>query len=434
MLRQFNRFLLLAIIIALALYITLTNPESATIHIGPNISISAYAGVLYIGVFFIGVLAASIVALFFGLKGWFRERKLRAAERSRQAFFDLFIKARNFMANYEWQAARSLWETVISKDPDNIIARVELSLCLESLGDLKEALRVLDETRASSHSSTEVLMRAMTLNRALGNKTAAQDNLSILVAEAPSKRALEVARDIAEEMGRTDDALNYQRELEKVGYSSDQTAAIRTRLMYAHLVKSSEHDAALKEALTLFVKKHPTYVPALERLADLQLNQGQIDECAELLVKAAKASPGDTAKWSRVIDLWLSTAPGEFQRRAERALAAARSSTQGIHGSARIDTEFVVAKTLLATNRPQEAQQLLNALDALAEREGTKVSRTQEQTRLHLTGLCLSRLGQAKETAPLWEKLVEPGLPATNTGKRPVLSDRGEPSPALSTP
>jgi predicted Zn-dependent protease len=204
--------------------------------------------------------------------------------------------------------------------------------------------------------------------------------------------------------------------------------------MYAHLVKSSEHDAALKEALTLFVKKHPTYVPALERLADLQLNQGQIDECAELLVKAAKASPGDTAKWSRVIDLWLSTAPGEFQRRAERALAAARSSTQGIHGSARIDTEFVVAKTLLATNRPQEAQQLLNALDALAEREGTKVSRTQEQTRLHLAGLCLSRLGQAKETAPLWEKLVEPGLPATNTGKRPVLSDRGEPSPALSTP
>ena len=434
MLRQFNRFLFLAIIIALTLYITLTNPESATIRIGPNISISAYAGVLYIGVFFAGVLAASIVALFFGLKGWFRERRLRAAERSRQAFFDLFIKARNFMANHEWQAARSLWEAVISKDPDNIIARAELSLCLENMGDLKEALRVLDETRASSHSSTEVLMRAMNLNRALGNNTAAQDNLSILLSEAPSKRALEVARDIAEEMGRTDDALNYQRELEKVGYSSDQMAAIRIRLMFAHLVKSSEHEAALKEALTLFVKKHPTYVPALERLADLQLKQGQIDQCAELLVKSAKASPGDTAKWSRIIDLWLSTAPGDFQRRAERALAAARSSTQGIHSSARIDTEFVVAKTLLAVNRPQEAQQLLNGLDTLAEREGTKISTTQEQIRLHLTGLCFSRLGQAKDTAPLWEKLVEPALPATNTGKRPVLSDRGEPSPALSTP
>ena len=434
MLRQFNRFLFLAIIIALTLYITLTNPESATIRIGPNISISAYAGVLYIGVFFAGVLAASIVALFFGLKGWFRERRLRAAERSRQAFFDLFIKARNFMANHEWQAARSLWEAVISKDPDNIIARAELSLCLENMGDLKEALRVLDETRASSHSSTEVLMRAMNLNRALGNNTAAQDNLSILLSEAPSKRALELARDIAEEMGRTDDALNYQRELEKVGYSSDQMAAIRIRLMYAHLIKSSEHEVALKEALTLFVKKHPTYVPALERLADLQLKQGQIDQCAELLVKSAKASPGDTAKWSRIIDLWLSTAPGDFQRRAERALAAARSSTQGIHSSARIDTEFVVAKTLLAVNRPQEAQQLLNGLDTLAEREGTRISTTQEQIRLHLTGLCFSRLGQAKDTAPLWEKLVEPALPATNTGKRPVLSDRGEPSPALSTP
>ena len=94
----------------------------------------------------------------------------------------------------------------------------------------------------------------------------------------------------------------------------------------------------------------------------------------------------------------------------------------------------MVVKTLLAVNRPQEAQQLLNGLDTLAEREGTKVSTTQEQIRLHLTGLCFSRLGQAKDTAPLWEKLVEPALPATNTGKRPVLSDRGEPSPALSTP
>jgi tetratricopeptide (TPR) repeat protein len=434
MLRQFNRFLLLAIIIALALYITLTNPEAATIHIGPNISISAYAGVIYIGVFFFGVLAASIVALFFGLKGWMRERKLRAAERSRQAFFDLFIRARNFMANHEWHAARTLWETILSKDPDNIIARVELSLCLENLGDLKEALRVLDETRASSHASTEVLMRAMTLNRTLGNNTAAQDNLSILVAETPSKRALEVARDIAEEMGRTEDALNYQRELEKVGYSSDQMSAIRTRLTYAHLIKSAEHDAALKEALSLFVKKHPTYVPALERLADLQLNQGHIDECAELLVKAAKASSGEISKWSRVIDLWLATAPGDFQRRAERALAAARSSTQGVHGPARLDAEFVVARTLLAANRPQEAQQLLEGVGTLAEREGTKVSPTQEQTRIHLTGLCLTRLGQAKDTGSLWEKLVEPALPATNTGKRPVLSDRGEPSPALSTP
>jgi tetratricopeptide (TPR) repeat protein len=434
MLRQFNRFLALAVVIALALYITLTNPEAATIKLGPNISISAYAGVIYLGVFFVGVLAASVVALFFGLKGWFRERKLRAAERSRQAFFDLFKKARNFMANHEWNAARTVWETVLSRDADNVIARVELSTCMEHLGDLKEALRVLDETRASSHSSVEVLMRAMELNCKLGNKTAAQDNLSILVAESPSRRALETARDIAEDMGRIDNALEYQKELEKVGYASDEISLARTRLLFAHLIQSAEHEAALKEALVVFVKKHPTYVPALEKLADIQLNQGHVEECAELLVKAAKASSHDSSKWSRVINLWLSVAPGDFQRRAERALAAARSSTQGTHGASRINTELVLAKTLLAVNRPEEAQATLESLEKLATREGTTISPIQEQNRLHLLGLSFSRLGQAKETGPLWEKLVEPALPATNTGKRPVLSDRGEPSPTFSTP
>lgn len=434
MLRQFNRFLALAVVIALALYITLTNPEAATIKLGPSISISAYAGVIYLGVFFFGVLAASIVALFFGLKGWFRERKLRAAERSRQAFFDLFKKARNFMANHEWNAARALWETVLSRDPDNVIARVELSTCVENLGDAKEALRVLDETRASSHASAEVLMRAAELNRKLGNNTAARDNLSILVAESPSRLALETARDIAEDLGQIDDALGYQRELEKVGYASDEIAQAKVRLLFAHLVQSAEHEAALKDALVIFVKKHPHYLPALERLADIQLNQGHVDECAELLVKAAKASPNDSSKWSRVINLWLSVAPGDFQRRADRALAAARSATQGAHGSARIDAELVLAKTLLAVNRPEEAQASLEGLDKLAGREGTTISALQEQSRLHLLGLSLSRLGQAKETGPLWEKLVEPALPATNTGKRPVLSDRGEPSPTFSTP
>lgn len=434
MLRQFNRFLALGLIIAAALYITLTNSSSATITLGPNLSLTTYAGVIYIGVFFIGVIATSLVALFFGLKGYLRERKLRAAERSRQAFFDLFVKARNFMASHEWRAAQGVWENILSRDPDNIIARVELSVCIERLGDKREALRVLDETRAASHASTEVMYRAVELNRALGNRTAAQDNLSILVADAPSERALTLARDISEEMGKVDAALNYQRELEKVGYSSDDVVEAKTRLTFAHLVASSTNDTVLKDGLLLFVKKHPSFVPALEKLAAIQLGQGNVDESAELLVKAAKASGGDSSKWSAVINLWLNVAPGDFQRRAERALAAARSATQGLHGSARIDAELLLAKTLLAANRPEDARHLADHLPALAEKEGTQISPAQEQTRTHLLGLCLSRLGQAKDTGSLWEKLVDPTLPASNTGKRPVLSDRREPSPALSTP
>jgi tetratricopeptide (TPR) repeat protein len=434
MLRQFNRLLLLAILIAITLYITLTNSDSATIKLGPNISLTTYAGVIYMGVFFLGCVAASVVALFFGFKSYLRERKLRAAERSRQAFFDLFVKARCYMAAHEWGAARALWEQVLGREPENVIARVELSTCMEELGDLKEALRVLDETRAGNGRNVEVLFRAVRLNQKLGNNTAAHDNLGLIVAEAPTRRALETARDIAEGLGRFDDALEYHRQLESVGHISESMTEAKTRLGYAQLISSVESEGPLRDALKIFVRKHPSFIPALEKLASLELAHGHLEECAELLVKAAKLSPGDLTKWSAIIDLWLKTAPGDFQRRADRALAAARSTTQGTHGTKRIESEFIIAKTLLAINRPEDAHTLLEGLQSLAEKEGIKLSREHAQTRTHLIGLCLSRLGQARDTGSLWEALAEPSSQGSNSGKREALSDRGEPSPALSTP
>lgn len=434
MLRQFNRLIALAILIAVTIYITLTNSETATIKVGPNISVTTYAGVIYLGVFFCGCVVASVVALFFGFKGFLRERKLRSAARTHQLFFELFEKGRSFMASEEWSAARAVWEQILHQDQDNSIARVELATCFQNLGDYREALRVLDTMRASNHLNAAVLFKAVELNRKLGNNTAASDNLALIVREAPTKRALELARDIAEELGRTDDALDYERALEKIGYLSDEMEEAKTRLTFTQLVKSVENQNSLRETLTIFVRKHPKYAPALERLADLEIAAGRLDEGAELLVRAAKLAPSDLSRWTPIIDLWLKTAPGDFQRRADRAIAAARSATQGSHGSKRIDSEFIVVKTLLAVNRADDARAHLDELPKLAEKEKVALSQQQIQTKNHLMGLCLSRLGLAKDTGSLWESLVEPSLPAANTGKRPLLSDRGEPSPALSTP
>ena len=172
MLRQFNRFLVLGLLVGAVLYITLSNSETATLKLGPTLQVTTYAGVIYIGVFALGCIAASFVALFFGFKSYLRERKLRSHERNRQAFFDLFVKARSHMAGGEYAAARDVWEQVLHHDHDNVIARIELSKCLESVGDLREALRVLDSTRASSRSSLEVLFRAAgTLMTRLSTRT-----------------------------------------------------------------------------------------------------------------------------------------------------------------------------------------------------------------------------------------------------------------------
>jgi tetratricopeptide (TPR) repeat protein len=434
MLRQFNRLIALALLIAVTLYVTLTNSETATIKLGPSITVTTYAGVIYLGVFFLGCVIASLFALFFGFKSYLRERKLRAAARSHQLFFELFLKARSFMASEEWGAARAIWEQVLHQDPDNTIARVELATCIENLGEPREALRVLDSMRASNHMNAAVLFKAVDLNRKLGNNTAAKDNLALIVQEAPTKRALELARDIAEELGRVDDAMDYHRALEKVGHISEEMIEAKTRISFEQLIRSVENENSLRETLTIFVKKHPQYVPALERLAQLEIARGRLDEGAELLVKAAKLSEGDLSKWDTVIDLWLRAAPGDVSRRADRAVAAARSATQGLHGAKRIDAEFVVAKTLLAVHRADDARTLLENVSALAEKERVGLTPVQAQIRTHLLGLSMSRLGLSKDTASLWESLVEPTLPVTETGKKPLLSDRGEPSPVLSTP
>jgi thioredoxin-like negative regulator of GroEL len=435
MLRQFNRFLVLALLVGGALYITLTNSDNATIRLGPNLTLTTYAGVIYIAVFAIGCVAASLVALFFGLKGYLRERKLRAAERAREGFYKTFERARNLMASGDWAAARDLWEQIIHRDEENVMARVELSRCLEALNDPREALRVLDATRASSRASSEVLFRAAELNRKLGNKTAASDNLGLILTEAPSRKALELARDINEELGRIGDAIEFQNELEKIGYTSEDADGARRRLTFAQIVSESQGDTVLRDALSGFVKRNPAFVPALEKLASLEVARGDVESSAELLVKAAKAAKGDVSKWQAVVDLWLHATQGEFTRRAERAIAAARSASQDTSGRSRLEAELLLIRTLLATNRFEDAERLIDSFPSLAERALKNFPKDIHAQWVIQKGHCLAQIGKARDTAPLWEQLAVSGQPRGTTQPAKTLREKQtEPSPALSTP
>lgn len=435
MLRQFNRFLILAALVAVALYITLTNSNIATIKLGPNLAITTYAGVIYIGVFALGCVVTSIIALVFGFKGYLRERRLRSAERTRQLFFKSFENARNLMAAHDWAAARDAWEDIIARDEDNVIARVELSRCLEQLNDPREALRVLDATRASSRASAEVLFRAAELNRSMGNNTAASDNLNLILTAVPSRRALELARDASESMGRVADALEFQNELERMGYKSEEFEQARCRLHFASLISDTERASSLRQDLGAFVKRNPAFVPALEKLAEVELSQGNIEECAALLMKAAKASSNDLAKWQKVVDLWLHSATGDFSRRAERAIAAAKSATQGVHGNTRLEAEILVIRTLLDTNRYDEAEQRIEGFTALAAKENAAISGEINSKLIIQRGLALAQMGKARDTAALWRELANPlGNPRSSITANAASEHRQEPSPTLSTP
>ncbi len=440
MLKQFNRFILLALIVAGALYITLTNSDSATLRLGPTLTITTYAGVIYIAIFVVGCVAASLVALFFGLKGYLRERKLASIERGRQTFLKVQRNARALMAAHDWRAARKLWEDVISQDPDNQVARVELSRCIEELGDLRESLRVLDSSRATSHVNMEVLFRAALLNQRLGNNTAARDNLSIILSHNSSRRALELARDTSEALGQFAEAISFQQDLERNGYESECSAEIIARLLYKQIMSGSANQDIKQRDLAALTKRHPNFVPALESLAEIARSQGNLEACAENLVKAARAARNDIAKWRCVVHLWLRSAHVEQRQRYDRAIAAARSASKDSSGRVRLEAELLLIETLLAANHFQDAERLIDGFAALVQREAQKEPTItfDDLTRCLVIqrGYCLAQTGNVHATGTLWQQLAAPEQSnnATETGEMRLVANRVEPSPILSTP
>jgi hypothetical protein len=163
--------------------------------------------------------------------------------------------------------------------------------------------------------------------------------------------------------------------------------------------------------------------------------KGDLEASAELIVKAAKAAKGDLSKWQAVVDLWLHTTQGDFTRRAERAIAAARSASQDTTGRVRLEAELLLIRTLLAANRFEDAERHIEGFSTLAERELKGFPEDIHAKWVIQRGHCLAQMGKARETAPLWQELAVPLEHQRKTQSTQAPREKlVEPSPALSTP
>ena len=444
MLRLFNRFLIFVLILSGALYIIFLNREPATLRLSRSYEFSGSAGYLYISVFLVGLFFAGLVALLFGIRSYFRERHFIQKERQREQFYDLFVHGRSLMAAQEWTKAQAVWERVLARDSENITARIQLSICYEALGDTEEALRVLDLARSQRAYNAEVLFRAADLNTRLGNRTAAVDNLALLMSETPSPHAARVAAELSEELGRLEDALQYQEQLESMSPRlAEQERERKTRLQFKILVRDNTADSQTRiEALQGFVKRNPSYTPALDELAAVQQTNGQVEQAAQTMIKAAKIS-NDSDRWGRIVNMWLSSKAvgNEAAQNTERALAAARAATAETKGSTRVLAELALARTLLAVNKIDEAKTVLNKIEVIAEREGVKLSLQERLSLLTLRGACSLRLGEIREASELWNTALAVTFPkktdnvvAFEDMARPASRNLVQPSPTFSTP
>lgn len=429
MVNKINRLILIFLIVGISLYVVILNRENITIRLTPSGSITTNGGVVFILVFAAGFLLAGLLGLFFGIRTYLRERRYEAREKERDSFYQAMLKARGFTSAGDWEKAQAEWEKIIKRDPSNIIARVELSRTLEGNGEIREALRVLDAARSEDPHNIEVLFRAAELNLSLDNKTAAIDNLALALSEYGSRKAAVQARDLSEELGRFEDASEYQKQLQRLGADQTNAEEVNARLEYKTLLQECGSDKVkLAEKLRAFVKRHPNYAHGLEKLAGLERDGKKIDAAAQLLVRAAKVT-GAIHYWAEAKKLWLA------HGMPDRALAAARSAAKETSGFPRIQAGLNLIRLYLALNMFEDAKRALLEFPDLLKEQDIKPTRDILQSVLILKGLCHNSLGENHEAGEIWKKLSDQDLSLGQVSFEAPLSSNGEaPSPTLSTP
>jgi tetratricopeptide (TPR) repeat protein len=433
MLIRIRKLIVLFFVVAIAATVVALNLEPITVHYTPGRSFTAIGGVVLLGVFAAGIALAATFWVFFGIKTYFRERSFLSKEKSHRVFYKGFLEARSLLASNEWLKAQDKWERIVKKDPTDIIARIELSRCLEGNGEYKEALRVLEAARLASPNNVEVLLRAAELNVRLKNATGAIDNLALALYNQPSRKAARMARDLSESLGRIEDALEYHRqlsEIEGVNPASDE-AGMRLQFKKLLLENAGNDDdtSALYNALKRFIKRYPEFGEAQYKMATLELRAGRLNEAASLLIKAAKAS-GEHNYWNEAMRLWLS------QGSNEAALAAARAATRNTSGEDRITAELDLIRLYLALRMTDEAKAALDGFNALVADEDIVINSAAEQSFIALSGYCKSKLGDSDSADDLWQKLG--GIKAL-LGESTLTETFKErtgtaPAPQLSTP
>ena len=293
MIRHIRQLLVAVLIAMFAIWIVISNNTAITFKLW-DYQVTANSGAIVLGAFACGLILATFVASYFALMAFLREKRLLRRDRERVAFFDGFLKARSLMALEEWDRAQDQWQRLIKKDPTNIIAKVELSKALERGGFLNEALQVLDATRAASPENMEVLIRAAELHLALGNKTAALDNLALSLYQQPTKRAARMARDLSEGLDRYDDAIEYHAKLAALGAPESEIEEGNLRLQFKKLMRDTLTTAEGKkdpliEAVKKFLKRNPEYVLAQETLKKLTTEPAELIDGTKILSLEAPA-------------------------------------------------------------------------------------------------------------------------------------------------
>lgn len=425
MISRIIKLLSVLLIVALALYVVLNNKQEVVVYLSQTQTFSTTLGVAILVFFTSGLLLAIAVASVYGFRAYMKERALINKDKQRQLFLDQLLHARAATEGENWTRAQLLLEQLIKRDPTGVIARLELSRVLERSGDVREALRVVDEARIAHPQNHEVLYRAAELNLKLGNDTLALDNLSVINDIALEKKAATLAVSLYERSGRMEEALNLYSKLEASGAAQEDDAV---RLRFRQLaVRKDENSTDWRNDLASFSKKYPSFIPALLELAELERKAGRTDNAAQHLNRAAKLQQS-LELYQQVVELWLE------RHNPDKALSAAKSARAELQGIQKVRAELLVIRLYLRLNMLDEAESSLNNFIDFARGSNVEFDSTTVSEYLSLRGILLSLRGRLRESAEVWKTLDESRLGGTSKLLLKSYTPPADaPSPELST-
>ncbi|HMO01838.1 MAG TPA: hypothetical protein PKD37_02050 [Oligoflexia bacterium] len=318
MISKFWKLFTLVIVAGLTTYLVILNSNSTTITLKPGSPITANTGVIILLIFLAGILVASLFAFWFGFRGYLRERKLIAKDRARRALIDGMLKARGLFASGDFTRAKEEWQYLAKRDESNLVAKIEIANCEIELSNLESASRILEDLRALHPHNEEVLLLGYKIYSTLGNKTAALDNLKLLLVSHPTKQNYKLAYKLAEELGNLNGAIEFINRLqERFGLGLPETSDKEQILLKITLLENKNNKQKLKEALKNFCKRHPESIEATRLLAQTEKETGSPEEIGLTLLKLAKLT-NKASDWENISSFWLE------QENPEKAITSAK--------------------------------------------------------------------------------------------------------------
>ena len=433
------RYLVIPIaIIAVVTYLWLLNPEQVSFTYKQGTVWQGPLALLLIVTFLTGTIFSAIFSFFFGtlrlFSDWLDARKRKTALTAK----GLFVVGREYLATGVLDDAESTFRKILLSTPDDIIARTSLAQTLQQKGDLRSALIVLEQARPQHSHNLELLVMLAELNDKLGNKTAAYDNLSLVLKSHPQNIfALEKLVGYCTALERIDEAIQYQRQLIRLNTNTAlETKQEQLADLEFLVAKKTQDEATLEELL----KKNRNYAPAMAELASILETKGNFDKASKLLIKAFDKST-DVKYLGQLATLWLKL---DDPSKAISQIRAAIKSGQNDENKLIAASLFLV-NLLLHLEVIDEARIELNKIDALS-KSAPDLSSQYQPIINYFLAITLSREHNNDEAVELMTSTMRNLLKLPNNDffshNKKLINNiivktnriKNQPQPSLSTP